>query len=269
MMPKMNGLEAVKLIRDMDYDNPILALTANAVTGSKEMFIKNGFDGYISKPIDIREMNSWLNRLVRDKQLPEVVEEARKLMLRENAVSEPAKDLTPDSNLAAAVAQDIQTTMYIVEDALLSINSTGKTDLTLFTTTVHGMKSALLNIGEAKLSNTALLLEKAGGSGNLSVISAETPAFISALRAFIEKLDSQKTDHADGISDGDALFLEEKLDAVKAACERYDPETAAMALDELKLKKWPRETNALLDAISVSLLRGELKKVVAAVTKSP
>ena len=55
MMPEMNGVEATKAIRSLGGHNktvPIVALTANAVSSAVEMFMKNGFTGFISKPID-------------------------------------------------------------------------------------------------------------------------------------------------------------------------------------------------------------------------
>ena len=68
MMPKMDGIETVKIMRGMGYKHPIVALTANAVTGQAEIFMENGFDGFISKPIDVRELNVSLNKFIRDKQ---------------------------------------------------------------------------------------------------------------------------------------------------------------------------------------------------------
>ena len=69
MMPKMDGMAATKIIRDLGYTNPIVALTANAVVGQSEIFLKNGFDDFIAKPIDVGEMNFVLNKHVRDKHL--------------------------------------------------------------------------------------------------------------------------------------------------------------------------------------------------------
>ena len=68
MMPKMDGVETTKTIRELGYNHPVIALTANAVLGQSEMFLANGFDGYISKPIDIRQLNDSLNRFIRDKE---------------------------------------------------------------------------------------------------------------------------------------------------------------------------------------------------------
>jgi signal transduction histidine kinase/DNA-binding response OmpR family regulator/HPt (histidine-containing phosphotransfer) domain-containing protein len=66
MMPKMDGIETTKRIRALSYKGFIIALTANAITGNDVMFLQNGFDDFISKPIDIRHLNTILNKYVRD-----------------------------------------------------------------------------------------------------------------------------------------------------------------------------------------------------------
>jgi signal transduction histidine kinase/CheY-like chemotaxis protein len=68
MMPEMDGVEAVRIIRselDSDYARslPIVALTANAIAGNEEMFLSHGFNGFISKPIDINRLDEVLKSL--------------------------------------------------------------------------------------------------------------------------------------------------------------------------------------------------------------
>ena len=77
MMPKMDGIEAVKIIRGMGYTNTIIALTANALLGQDKIFFNNGFDDFISKPIDSREMNRVLNEYIKNKKPADVVDAAR------------------------------------------------------------------------------------------------------------------------------------------------------------------------------------------------
>jgi len=67
MMPDMDGIETTRRIRALGYDQPIFALTANAVVGQQNNFLRCGFDGYISKPIDVRQLNDSLNKFIRDK----------------------------------------------------------------------------------------------------------------------------------------------------------------------------------------------------------
>jgi len=70
MMPDLDGIEVTKILREMDYTQPIVALTANALIGRSEEFLKNGFDGLISKPIHTGHMNTLLNKFIRDKHKP-------------------------------------------------------------------------------------------------------------------------------------------------------------------------------------------------------
>jgi len=66
MMPKMDGIETTKKLRELGYTGFIVALTANALVGNDKMFENNGFDGFIPKPIDINLLNTILNKFVRD-----------------------------------------------------------------------------------------------------------------------------------------------------------------------------------------------------------
>ncbi|MDR3116055.1 MAG: response regulator [Treponema sp.] len=72
MMPEMDGIETVRIIRKINSDYartvPIIALTANAIAGNREIFLENGFNDFISKPIDIKRLDTVLNRWIRDKQ---------------------------------------------------------------------------------------------------------------------------------------------------------------------------------------------------------
>ena len=72
MMPGINGLEAARLIRDTGTDYakniPIIALTANAITGSKEMFLNEGFQDFLTKPINIFRLDEVIRRWVRDEE---------------------------------------------------------------------------------------------------------------------------------------------------------------------------------------------------------
>jgi len=169
MMPKMDGIEATKIIRSMGYTQPIVALTANALIGKAEMFLQNGFDRFISKPIDSRELNIILNELIRNKQ------------------PSPIQKNNTNDELTALVAKDIENAIAVLEELLPELNST-KENLELYTTTVHGVKSALFNIGETQLSNAALKLEKESANWETSVITDETRELINSLRSFLEKL---------------------------------------------------------------------------------
>jgi CheY-like chemotaxis protein len=81
MMPKMDGIETTQKLRAMGYNGTVIALTANALAGNAEMFKRHGFDEFISKPVDIRYMDTILNEFIRDKH----PEEAKKYKAAELA----------------------------------------------------------------------------------------------------------------------------------------------------------------------------------------
>ena len=66
-MPNKNGLDAMLDIKEYESNNsdnktPIIAVTANAIEGDKEMYLKKGFDGYLSKPVNQDELNNILKK---------------------------------------------------------------------------------------------------------------------------------------------------------------------------------------------------------------
>ena len=58
MMPEMDGIETLKKINEMQLkkNTIVIALTANAISGAKEMYLNSGFDDYLSKPIDYQDL---------------------------------------------------------------------------------------------------------------------------------------------------------------------------------------------------------------------
>ena len=64
MMPEIDGIKTLHILKKLEgyYIPPIVALTANAITGMKEMYLKEGFDEYLSKPINVAELNKIINK---------------------------------------------------------------------------------------------------------------------------------------------------------------------------------------------------------------
>jgi len=261
-MPKMDGIETARIIRDLGYTYPIIALTANALIGQAEMFMENGFDGFISKPIDIRQLNATLNKLIRDKYPPEVIEAARQQAARIKAKfsAEKAHPLS-GPELAAIFTRDAE--KAIANLKIIISNAFRRTDdFRQYVINIHSMKSALANIGETGLSTIALKLELAGRAENIPVIMSETKVFLEALGDVIEK-NRQKENKSDIItddSDSNRAYLAEKLAVIRTACEKYDEITANTALSELSQKKWPRSVKEMLDTIAKHLLHSDFEE---------
>ena len=186
MMPKMDGVETVKLLREFGYTHPVVALTANAIAGQAEIFIQSGFDAFISKPIDIMQMDAILNKMIRDKQSPEVIEIVRK----QQKASARQKTLR-NSELLAVFAEDGKNALLVLENIFKNIEAATDKDLHLFTINAHAMKSALTSIGENEASKLATLLEDAGNNRDKNAIRAEAQSFIEALTDIIAKIDAK------------------------------------------------------------------------------
>ena len=266
MMPIMDGIEAAKIIRSMGYDRPIVALTANALVGQAELFMKNGFNGFIPKPIDSRKMNDILNEFIRDKKPPEVVEAARQEQKKKDPkgkedVKEKKTNIT---ELEKFFLIDAKNAVNKLEQVCANIKAPDGKDIELYEINVHSMKSALANIGETGLSEKARGLEQAAKEKNLELITSETPVFLDALKSIIEKLSSAKNKDDAQISGEDTAYLREKLLEIKSSCEASDKKAAKKTVKDLKQKTWPRLINNALDEISAHLLHSDFDKAASA-----
>ena len=262
MMPKMDGIEAAKIIRSLDYKGAVVALTANAIMGQAEMFLSNGFDDFISKPIDIRQLNAVLNKLIRDKQPAEVIDEARR---QKNVLYASGRHhIAIDPQLAEYFVRDGEKA-YSILDNILKNNFSRSDDLLQYVINVHAMKSSLANIGEGELSDKALELEQAGRDQNINLIIKGLPEFLISLRHVIDKLKppDEITEEIKIDNEDDLAFLREKLQAIQAACVSFDKKSAKEILAEVKEKTWSKATRDRLSAITEHLLHSEFEEAAA------
>jgi len=269
MMPGMDGIETTEAMRGLGYTQPVIALTADAMIGRAEKFQECGFDDCITKPIDLRQLNAVLNKFVRDRHPPEVVNAARQ---QKKDVGEQHVGATPQAfispNLVKMFMRDASKSLAVLEALHEQQDSLSDTGLRTYVINVHGMKSALANIGELGLSALAAKLEQAGRDRDSAVMSSQTPAFLNALRELIEEITPKEDNEASGtteITDEDMAYLREKLLALKTACVSYDKKSAKDILAEIEQKAWPRPTKERLEAIAEHLLHSKFKAAISVV----
>jgi signal transduction histidine kinase/CheY-like chemotaxis protein/HPt (histidine-containing phosphotransfer) domain-containing protein len=262
MMPKMDGIEATKQLRKMGYTKSIVALTANALAGHAEMFLRNGFDDFISKPIDIRQLNTTLNKLIRDKQTPEVIEAAQKEKAKMDKNQDHIRGVQQaDSQLAKIFARDAQKATGVIQNCVKNDLNDEK-DLQMYIINVHAMKSALANIGEKELSDMALRLEQAGREKDINVLLSETNGFLDKLGKVIKEIKGKEEKNELTEDSKDSLILlKEKLIIIKDACAEMDKKVIKTALSELKEKTWSQKTNEFLNSIEEKLLHSEFDEI--------
>ena len=266
MMPRMDGVEVTKLIREYGYTHPIIALTANALAGQAEMFQKNGFDDFISKPIDTRHLNTIVIKYIRNKQPADVLEKARQEQAEFDKKNALTENQQVKAQLAAIFARDAERAAAVLE-TILKNNFQEENDLQLFVINIHAMKSALANIGESELSATAGKLEQAGRDNEINVMLSEAGFFIENLRKVIEKYRPKEDESALLAEDSDEMldYLREKLSVIKSACLVLGKKNIKAALNELNEKKWSQKTKAFLDKTGEYLLHSEFDKIIALV----
>jgi len=265
MMPGLNGIDAMKAIRETGYLKPIVALTANAVSGQEEIFIESGFDGFISKPIDSRELNQYLIGFIRNEQTPEVIEEARRKQAEEavdNMTSELEEGLTPE--MITFFLRDTEKALKVIEETLAICQADKDADgelIETFIISTHGMKSVLRNIGEPKLSEVALELELAGKAYDIAVIIKETPKFISSLKSLVEKYQPVCNNININLTGDDIVYLKDNMEKIKTACQSFDKKTIKLILDEIKVKDWPSHIKDGIIELEAHVLHSAFDKV--------
>jgi len=221
MMPEMDGIEAVRIIRAWEAEKqregapiPIVALTANALTGNMEMFLSRGFNGFISKPIDVVQIDDALNKWVRkdhvtteggdsdsDLHVSSVEQSQNQAPHTQSSVSEPRSKLRniPGIDIQRGIkmtggsadiyCEILATFCEDVEERLPLLRTTpNESNLTDFTTMVHALKSASASIAAAEVSAQAAALEAAGGEGNLTLIKRQLPGFAEQLTELVENI---------------------------------------------------------------------------------
>ena len=180
MMPGMNGVEAMRELRDMGYTNPIVALTANAMLGQAEEFMKSGFDGFISKPIQTKQLNNLLTKHIKDKQSPEVLAAAK-----QTSTQEDIENFMQNTDVATKLRKDFVRTN---KNAFNELEQTlAKNDLHTARRIVHNIKGTSALIREStltKLAQTAedlLAEEKFPSQENLSALNKELSRILSEI----------------------------------------------------------------------------------------
>jgi signal transduction histidine kinase/CheY-like chemotaxis protein len=256
MMPDLDGIETAKEMRALGYNEPIVALTANTILGQAELFMSNGFAGFISKPIDVTRMHGYLMTLIRDKQTPEVLAQAK--------MSSPtAVDLS--SAIVDSFIRDAERSLAVLEK-IMADDIWDEEEYKLFTINTHGMKSALANIGKTQLSATAASLEQAGRDKSADHILSQTSSFIADLREVVKNI-SPKDDVVVDASAENTNALNSGLKKIQDACDNYDKKAARKALEEINKHSWSKETKTFLSDIAANLLHSEFEEVSESIEK--
>ncbi|MDD5793235.1 MAG: ATP-binding protein [Clostridiales bacterium] len=249
MMPIMDGIETTKIIRNSKgkyKDIPIIALTANAIVGTKEVFVKAGMNDFISKPIQKKILERVLLRWIRkdkiiftsdtnvenDKEkLNSINDENREIISKISKnesidIKEALSYLNNDYNFYISIVKQYikESNKYLSEiEEFYEQN-----DLENYSILVHGIKANLKNIGAIKLSELAYELEKYSKDKNKEFVIEHNDEFINNLFKLNEELNNIFDSHNDLskklISMDNYIELLKKVDEAckKGQCNKAD-----------------------------------------------
>ncbi|MDR1219171.1 MAG: response regulator [Treponema sp.] len=206
MMPIMDGIETLHKIREKGekYQNlPVIVLTANAVVGMKEMFMNEGFDDYLSKPIDTSKLDAILLKWIpKDKHQKSQAFHIYKRMKNVANLAIEGIDVNEGIKMAnGSVESYLDILSVYMKDSkerygtlcsflqTIEISVPDPHILSIFTTQVHALKGASASIGARKLSEEALKLEMAGRAAAIEFIKQNLGLFCSNLAVIIERIE--------------------------------------------------------------------------------
>lgn len=188
MMPEMDGIETAKRIRSLDGDYykkvPIVAFSANAVSGVRDMFMENGMDDFLSKPIEIKQMESILRKWLFKVKSPKE-SQTSKLVIPGIDV-EAAIQCSGTENVFRKLLQVFYDTLPQKVELIQQLEQ--EEDIEEYIIEVHGLKSAARLIGATELSSQAEYLEHCGKDNNIHEIHEKNPSLLELYNSYKEKL---------------------------------------------------------------------------------
>ena len=265
MMPGMDGIETCEKIRIDHPDLPVYALTANSTAGGEAFYVSKGFDGYLTKPIDIVAVEhaimkhlpeSIMFKPTADDAVEEDTSLNEDLSWLENAKGISVEDGIKNSGGASQYEfalnmfyDTIDDNSNLIEKAYLD------GDLKLATVKVHALKSSARIIGALQLSADCQALEDAGNNKDMEYIEAHKDKVLADYREYKEILGRLGEDESTD-SDKPEISKDELKGAYSALGDfvaLMDYDSIEMVLDELGDYKLPEEDAQLIKEIDKNL----------------
>ena len=273
MMPGIDGIEATRQIRQIGTEYakniPIIAMTANAVVGSEEMFLDNGFQAFLSKPIEIVRLDEVIRYWLRDKTkegLPDgrqIEVEGQMLADMRNGQDRRIRnerrlgqdrreglDRRHRVRRIAGVDMDKGIERFGSEESFLQVlrsyatntrpllemfRTVSENNLDAYMVAVHGIKGSSRGICAEMVGAEAEALEMAARSGAVGFVVENTPEFLETVLKLVTDIENMlgaiNTEHPKPQADKpDAATLAELL----TACENYDMDGVDAAMEKIE-----------------------------------
>jgi CheY-like chemotaxis protein len=248
MMPGMDGIEALAQIRALEGEYfkqlPVIALTANALSGMEEMFLSKGFNDYLAKPIEISKLNALMEKWIpAERQI--------------KATGDPEGEGPVNSGLFngkvlagidiarglercrsdVAYADILRSYADSMPDFLDTLRGVSPENLGSYAVTVHGIKGASYQICADEAGRQAEALEHASKGGDWEKVKRENKNFIETMETLLAVLRDFLGQVDEGKKKDKPLFPapdRELLDRMLTACKDYNITAMEDLLTELE-----------------------------------
>lgn len=242
MMPQMDGVEATRIMRSLTGERfrtmPIVALSANAVRGARELFLEAGMNDFVPKPIEMRVIDrvlrKWLpaDKVISNRNAEEEVDKEKTASDATSSLSWKMEGIDvavgmqysgDDEDLYKEVLSDYMDT--IEEKASVIEQAVEEEDLETYTIEVHSLKSTSKSIGAMELSELAKDLEFHGKNKEWGPIIARTPTLLTMYRNLYQVIlpyhtaTGQETVQKQPVNDSELIGL---LDQLFDSVDTYD-----------------------------------------------
>ncbi len=277
MMPELDGVETLNLIRQEGCHMPVLALTANYFADAEDVYKSYGFDGYIPKPVegklleDIIMMHLPKEKVVQqefktvfgldESDLPENMSWIRDV--DEIDMEEGIKN----SGGAFLLAYSLKMFYDTIDDHCKVLEKAIEDkDYKLYTIKVHALKASAKIVGAMKLSEMAAKLEKAGKVGDYDYIAENHKALIEEYRAYSERLSKfDNVDFSEHVPpmEGEisAIDLKESYLAIGRFAKEMDYDAVDTLIKKLKEYTMPAEDQKIVSDIEKVLKLFDWKSI--------
>ncbi len=259
MMPVMDGVETTQNIRKLadEYiqNMPIIALTANAVMGAREIFKEAGMNDFVAKPIELKDICSkiraWLpNELVHKLSAPAAVQEQ---------IPQQELPVIEGLNVAEGVKNSGSLELFtnLLGDfyKLIDLKST-KIEKCLadgmirdYTIEVHALKNTARMIGALELSELFYKMEQCGNAEDIETIARENPAVMELYRSYKPILEPYGKANEQEKKEVPRAKIIEALDRINAAMDSFDLDGADAALSELEEYRLPEALGPYMEEL--------------------
>lgn len=240
VMPHPDGIETTAMIRALggDYAEklPIVALTANAHNDVKKLFLENGMNDFISKPIEMRALEHVLLKWLPGEMIVKLDEPIKidigELPEKSYGLLDVKQGIINVGGSKEAYFDVLKTFAASRERTAARLSSSlRERNMELFTITAHSVKGASRNIGAAELSEFARQLEAASKQNELVLLTERTPILCHTLERVCGDIESYLLDNGQKIKG--APDYKSVIPKLESAVAEGDSSAAESILEDL------------------------------------